>query len=250
MSRSWLGKRRGGGCKKRRRCRAACPPPTTNQCRAACPPPRQINGPIGPPRCRGHGWGNAAAADAKSGGDAGPRTHPPRQINAGPRAHPPRQINGPIGPLRCRGHGWGNAAAADAISGGDAGPRAHPPRQINGPIGPLRCRGHGWETPRRRMQKAAAMQGGVPTPATNRWSDRTTQMSRARSGRRMSGDGKRWLRKGGGDFFEPGGVGHGVGAEGFEGAVVLVVEQRAVHAKSGGGRRIDQVGGIIDAHLE
>jgi hypothetical protein len=34
------------------------------------------------------------------------------------------------------------------------------------------------ETPRRRMQKAAAMQGGVPTYATNRWSDRTTQLSR------------------------------------------------------------------------
>jgi len=51
-------------------------------------------------------------------------------------------------------------------------------------------------------------------------------------------------------LFEPRGVGLGVGAEGFEGAFVLVVEERAVEAEGARFRGVDEAGGVVGTHLE
>src|SRR5688572_29302724 len=52
------------------------------------------------------------------------------------------------------------------------------------------------------------------------------------------------------DIGEPAGAGAGVGTEGFVGAFVFVVEERAAEAEISGARIIGKAGGIAGAHLE
>src|SRR5215471_16334958 len=52
------------------------------------------------------------------------------------------------------------------------------------------------------------------------------------------------------DFFQPVVAGAGVGAERFQGAFAVVIQQRAMEAKRAGVGGVDERGGVAGAHLE